>query len=200
MLLTLDLSSTCTQKYDCKLHTKVCWIEENGGRHEKKFRGEPRKELRRAPGNSGPAPDRQCWGDHNCGSRITCPGSGKELNLWWDLCAIDVHEPIRRTCAPPCVEICFRDTATVSPFSSEQEPLSSDTMPNTFSQHLPGTSLPDTSSSCELVLPFPFANRAFRHLPCSPQFPCSPRVSVPLVRAPIKLFLQLWLIWVLEFD
>jgi hypothetical protein len=46
------------------------------------------------------------------GSRA--PGQAKELILSRGLCAIDTEPPVRRHCAPPCVELCFR-TATVVP-------------------------------------------------------------------------------------
>ena len=38
----------------------------------------------------------------------TTPDQATELILCCDLWAIDQQQPIRRTCAPPCLELCFR--------------------------------------------------------------------------------------------
>jgi hypothetical protein len=42
------------------------------------------------------------------GSRV--PGQVKELILSRDLCAVDAESPVRRNCAPPSVDLCFRET------------------------------------------------------------------------------------------
>ncbi len=61
------------------------------------------------------------------GSRA--PGQAKELILSRDLCVIS-EQPVRRNCAPPSVELCFRETL-LSPTSPQGEPT------NTARPHAP---------------------------------------------------------------